>query len=95
LPHVTSEVFAPDVPLPLRPPDPQKGTAATGRGALGGGGEGEAATKPLRLGQCLEGRPGSSLKLIPDYNDDGHVCGWISLGEAVAMAFAKLVESAR
>ena len=40
-------------------------------------------------------KSGASLRLVEFRNDDGHVCGWISLGEAVAMALANLAERAR
>jgi hypothetical protein len=40
-------------------------------------------------------RSDASLKLVELCNDDGHVCGWVSLGEAVAMSLANLLESAR
>jgi|SRR5829696_3050646 len=39
-----------------------------------------------------KGHARATLKLVPAWNDDGHLSGWISLGEALALAFANMGE---
>ena len=39
---------------------------------------------------CRNVRSRASLRLVGAWNDDGHFCGWISLGDAAALMLAKL-----
>jgi hypothetical protein len=43
----------------------------------------EAQVKP-RYGQCRKAGPVARVRLIPTWNDDQHLTGWISVGEAAA-----------
>ena len=67
------------------PPFPEKKTAAPA-GPRNGGKKAdsfEAQVKP-RLEQCRKAEQIARVRLIPAWNDDQHLTGWISVGEAAA-----------
>ncbi len=67
------------------PPFPEKRTAAPA-GPRNGGKKAnsfEAQVKPRSV-QCRKAGPVARVRLIPAWNDDQHLTGWISVGEAVA-----------
>ena len=80
---VTSEF-----PTGKGPPSPvKKETAALGVGARSGGQE---ISLHDRRDCKAKGHARASLKLAPIWNDDGHLSGWISIGEAAALALSHL-----
>ena len=64
---------------------PQKKIAAPAGPRNGGKkADGFEAQVKLRYGQCRKAGPVARVRLIPAWNDDQHLTGWISVGEAVA-----------
>src|SRR5918993_4370542 len=73
-----------------RPPDPQKRRTP---GTLAKAAEGviiEPPGKRVHSGQCPRAPRGSSLRLAPIWSDDHCLVGWMSIGDAAALALAQL-----
>ena len=70
-------------------PAPKETAARTNRS----GGKGKHTND--RRDDSREPTRRASLKLSPIWNDDGHLSGWISLGEAAALTLSHVTGGAR
>jgi len=80
-PGIVPECCSPDVLAPVSAP---KETAA--QVDRSGGKE----STYDRRDDKAKGHARATLNLVPAWNDDGHLTGWISLGEAAALALSHL-----